>query len=372
MYGPHCKRRWHSTGGSPEERTTRVFCPGRRELGCLRAPSHFNNQHHQLGPSIIARQLKSGALLAAPRRRHLQPSSSLCRRFAKETMVVSMPNGHLGTKSTRLPRPRVFCRPRRCRPRGPSLSRGRLRTRELRPPCKSEQRLTPEDTTRLGARCMMTCRVGGNFGKYSQRKGKIQPSPQKDAEGLVALDVGSAVNGADASGPCWDRETRWESSSPGHTSSRMNLCSVDDWRRFRQFRPRGHLQTCICQFLLTTPHCQEARCISVYETVGPQFNEKQGAFFLTIRMQSGSARLEPWGCPKWYANNSTRQRRGEWRMLRSSLAGQPATASGPCRSAHQQEEPNCVRVVHLWDPLTTQFVQCTCSQGTRGYTFNPC
>ena len=45
MHGPHCKRGWHSTGGStqpqpdlakPEERTTRVLWPGRR--GTERSP----------------------------------------------------------------------------------------------------------------------------------------------------------------------------------------------------------------------------------------------------------------------------------------------------------------------------------------------
>ena len=44
---------------------------------------------------------------------------------------------------------------------------------------------------------------------------------------LVTMDVGNAVKGADAKGPCWDRsKARWRSSHPGRTSSWMNLCSV--------------------------------------------------------------------------------------------------------------------------------------------------
>ena len=74
---------------------------------------------------------------------------------------------------------------------------------------------------------------------------------------------------------------------------------------------------------------------------------------------------EPWGCPRWCANSSTRQRRGEWRMLRSTLANSTQPKVGPGRSAHHQEE-----LLEGRSPMgssqTTLFVPCSCSQESRG------
>ena len=127
---------------NPEERTTRVPWPGRRGTGrslcstvlpLLRPTPPVGPFHHR--QTAQGRSSPCGVLpLPAPRRRHLQPSSSRHRCGAMA-----------GTRSTSLPRPRVFGRPRRYRPRGQSLSRRRLWTRELQPPCKSELRPPPED-----------------------------------------------------------------------------------------------------------------------------------------------------------------------------------------------------------------------------------
>ena len=112
-----------------------------------------------------------------------------------------------------------------------------LWTRELQPPCKSLQQPPPEDIhpktlPRHAARRWPNMSSWRHIGRYAESE------EGRDAifctEGCgkgwvsicVVLDVGSAVNGIDANGPCWDRKrARWESSSQGHISSRMNLCS---------------------------------------------------------------------------------------------------------------------------------------------------
>ena len=101
MHEPRCKQGWHGTppGCTPPHPTLQNLRSGQHsclgqggeELGVfvLHRSSHFCSQHHQMGPSTIARQVRVGLLLAAscrfqrPRRRHLQPSFSRC-------MVVSM------------------------------------------------------------------------------------------------------------------------------------------------------------------------------------------------------------------------------------------------------------------------------------------
>ena len=118
-----------------------------------------------------------------------------------------------------------------------------------------------------------TCREGGHIGKHAEsEEGEDAPSAEECGKGWgsirVALVVGSAMNGTDANGPCWDRKRALGiiQPRPHFVADELVLglpgclllpplhlgliglrLLVDDWRRFCQFRPRGHLQTCTCQ-----------------------------------------------------------------------------------------------------------------------------
>ena len=76
---------------------------------------------------------------------------------------------------------------------------------------------------------------------------------------------------------------------------------------------------------------------------------------------------EPWGCPRWCADSSTRWRRGEWRLLRSTLAERPATKSWP---GSKRTSSRGAKLLEGRSPMgssqTTLFVPCSCSRETRG------
>ena len=123
--------------------------------------------------------------------------------------------------------------------------------------------------SRHSARCTMMAKhvklVATSAGAHCKRLHKKTRNGW--ASKWVALDVGRAVNGNGARGPCWERTSALALSPKGdHTSSRTNFCSnflvvcccqpTDLWksglwflvtgrRAVCQHMPLGHLQTCI-------------------------------------------------------------------------------------------------------------------------------
>ena len=189
---------------------------------------------------------------------------------------------------------------------------------------------------------------------------------------LVTLDMGNAVKGADAEGPCWDRsKARWGSSLPGRTSSWMNLCSV------------CLVAVCCQPTLADWVRDQRPTQVEILTTQSKWVSRGQRP---PTAADKSSLRGN-W--PNQWAATRTR-----WALLKPNPPGESAKLDNTCAGAgalgvprmvrklvphvgivtigklcclpntpqqkfapgcstHQQEEPSCLWVIHPWNPLNS-------------------